>query len=169
MTLSAYFAPAGEHQQLAWMSNSTLEVLVDSAVSNGQVLIMRSDTARGNGVPVHVHQREDEIFLLLNGALTVWAGDKRRELSGGGVAFLPRGIPHTYFVTSQIATILEVIAPGGLEQAFREAGWDLRTPPPDDWACTPDAVAAAMAKMGCAILGPPPSSAHDDPIVTENQ
>ena len=32
---------------------------------------MRSDTARGNGVPVHVHQREDEIFLLLNGALTV--------------------------------------------------------------------------------------------------
>jgi hypothetical protein len=68
MTLSAYFAAAGEHQQLAWMSRSTLEILVDSAVSNGQVLIMRSDTARGSGVPVHVHQREDEIFLLLNGA-----------------------------------------------------------------------------------------------------
>lgn len=37
MTLSAYFAAAGEHQQLAWMSGSTLEILVDSAVSNGQV------------------------------------------------------------------------------------------------------------------------------------
>jgi len=77
------------------MSGSTLEIPVDSAVSNGQVLIMRSDTARGNGVPVHVHQREDEIFLLLNGALTVWAGDQRRELSGGGVAVLPKGVPHT--------------------------------------------------------------------------
>jgi hypothetical protein len=128
MTLSAYFAAAGEHQQLAWMSGSTLEVLVDSAVSNGQVLIMRSDTARGSGVPVHVHQREDET-----------------------------------------ATILEVIAPGGLEQAFREAGWDLRTPAPDGWACTPDAVATAMAKVGCTILGPPPSSARDNPIAAQSQ
>jgi hypothetical protein len=64
MTLSAYFATAAEHEQLAWMSGSTLEILVDSAASNGQVLIMRSNTTRGSGVPVHVHQREDEIFVL---------------------------------------------------------------------------------------------------------
>jgi quercetin dioxygenase-like cupin family protein len=169
MTLSAYFATAARHQQLAWMNDTILEVLVDSAVSDGQVLIMRSDTARGNAVPVHVHQREDEIFLLLDGALTVWAGDQRRELSDGGVAFLPKGIPHTYLVTSQTAVILEVIAPGGLEQAFREAGWDLRTPAPEGWACTPDAVVTAMAKVGCTILGPPPSSAGDNPIPTQSQ
>ncbi len=169
MTLGVYFAAAAEHQQLAWMGGSTLEVLVDSAVSNGQVLIMRSNTTQGSGVPVHVHQREDEIFLLLHGALTVWAGDQRRELSDGGVAVLPRGVPHTYLVASDIATILEVIAPGGLEQAFREAGWDLRDPPPDDWACTPGAVAAAMAKVGCTILGPPPSSPGDNPIAIHSQ
>jgi len=91
---------------------------------------MRSDTTRGSAVPVHVHQREDEIFLLLDGALTVWAGDQRHELLAGGVAVLPRGVPHTYFVTSRTARILEVVAPGGLEQAFREAGWDLRDAPP---------------------------------------
>ena len=45
MTLSAYFAAAAEHQQLAWMNDTILEVLVDSAVSDGQVLIMRSATA----------------------------------------------------------------------------------------------------------------------------
>ena len=169
MTLSAYFASSGEHQKLAWIGGSILEVLVDSAVSDGQVLIMRSDTARGNAVPVHVHQREDEIFLLLSGALTVWAGDQRRELAEGAVAVLPKGVPHTYFVTSQTAAILEVIAPGGLEQAFREAGWDLRTAPPDGWACTPDMVAAAMAKVGCTILGPPPKNARDNPIRARNQ
>ena len=85
------------------------------------------------------------------------------------MAFLPRGVPHTYLVTSDIATILEVIAPGGLEQAFREAGWDLRNPPPDHWACTPDAVATAMAKVGCTILGPPPSSPGDNPIALHSQ
>ena len=52
MTLGAYFAAAAEHQQLAWMGGSTLEILVDSAVSNGQVLIMRSNTTRGDpGTP----------------------------------------------------------------------------------------------------------------------
>lgn len=71
MTLGAYFAAADEHQELGWMGGSTLEILVDSAVSSGRVLIMRSDTTRGSGGPVHVHQREDEIFVLLEGALTV--------------------------------------------------------------------------------------------------
>ena len=85
------------------------------------------------------------------------------------MAFLPRGVPHTYLVTSDIATILEVIAPGGLEQAFREAGVVLRNPPPDHWACTPDAVATAMAKVGCTILGPPPSSPGDNPIALHSQ
>jgi len=169
MTLDAYFAAAGKHEQLAWMNGSTLEILVDSAVSDGRMLIMRSDTVRGSGVPVHVHQREDEIFLLLDGALTVWAGHQRRQLSGGGVAFLPKGIPHTYFVTSHTACILEVIAPGGLEQAFREAGWDMRTPPPEGWACTPGGVATAMAKVGCTILGPPPASSDGNPVGTPSQ
>jgi len=120
-------------------------------------------------VDVHHVRGARPAALLLNGALTVWVGDQRRELSSGGVAVLPKGVPHAYFVTSEAATILEVIAPGGLEQAFREAGWDLRTPAPGDWACTPDAVAAAMAKVGCTILGPPPSSAGDDPIATQSQ
>ena len=168
MTLSAYFASADEHQTLAWISGSSLEVLVDSAASGGQVLIMRSDTEQGNAVPVHVHKREDEIFLLLEGTLTVWAGDQRRDLAVGGVAVLPKGVPHTYLVTSPTASILEVIAPGGLEQAFREAGWDLRTPSPDGWACTPDAVAKAMAKAGCTILGPPPGNTRDNPIATSS-
>jgi quercetin dioxygenase-like cupin family protein len=169
MTLGAYFAAAGEHQRLAWMGGSTLEILVDSAISDGQLLIMRSETTEGSGVPVHVHQREDEIFLLLDGALTVWTGDQRQELSAGSVALLPKGIPHTYFVTSPTASILEVIAPGGLEQAFREAGWDLRHPPPEGWACTADAVTAAMAKAGCTILGPPPSSSAGHPITTRSR
>ena len=51
-----------------------------------------------------------------------------QDLAAGSVAVLPKGIPHTYFVSSPTATIVEVIAPGGLEQAFREAGWDLHTP-----------------------------------------
>jgi hypothetical protein len=128
-----------------------------------------------NGQPGLVAQLDGVTVTVFAFALAghrikhVWAGDQRRELSGGGVAYLPKGVPHTYFVTSQTATILEIIAPGGLEQAFREAGWDLRTLPPEGWACTPDAVATAVAKVGCTILGPPPGSPGDNPIPTQRQ
>ena len=169
MTLGPYFAAAYEHEQLAVMGGSTLRILVDSVVTNGQMLIMRNDAARGSAVPVHVHQQEDEVFLLLAGALTVWAGEQQRHFSGGDVAFLPRGVPHTYLVTSVTASILQVMAPGGVEQAFRRVGWDLRTAQPDDWAFVPEALATALAKVGCMILGPPPSSPSDNPIATQNR
>ena len=80
--------------------------------------------------------REDEIFLLLNGALTVWAGDQRRELSDGGVAFLPK-IPHLLLTSHRIILI---IAPA--PEHLPEAGWDC-TPPPEA-GLDPDAVATAI-------------------------
>jgi quercetin dioxygenase-like cupin family protein len=163
MTLNAYIAQAEEHQQLAWMGTSTLDVLVDSAVTNGQVLIMAAQSSRGSGVPVHVHRGEDEVFVLLEGSLIVWVGHERIELRAGGVAFLPRKVPHAYVVTSETARILEVITPGGLEEAFREAGWDMSEPRPADWSCTPAAVSQAMARAGCEILGRPMTE-EDGPI-----
>jgi quercetin dioxygenase-like cupin family protein len=163
MTLSPYVAQATDHQHLGWLGGSTIEILVDSVITDGQVLIMRADSTRGNGVPVHVHTREDEIFVLLEGTLVVWVGEERREVGPGAVAFLPRDVPHAYVVTSETAKILEIVAPAGLEQAFRAVGWDLSSPPPEGWLCTPDAVAQAMSKIGCRILGPP-KHAEDGPM-----
>jgi hypothetical protein len=40
-----------------------------------------------------MNQREDEIFLLLEGALTIWTGYQRQELLSHGVALLPKGRP----------------------------------------------------------------------------
>ena len=166
MTLGPYLAQSDEHQRLAWIGDSTLQILVDSAVTEGRALVMRAETTNGSGSPIHVHDGEDEIFILLEGTITVWVGNERREMAAGAVAFLPRHIPHAYVVTSRRAAILEVITPGGIEAAFREAGWDTRQPIPPGWSCTPAAVGQAMAKLGCRILGPPPSA--DDGPLTES-
>ena len=93
--------------------------------------------------------------MIIEGSLVVWVGDERREVGPGDAAYLPRNVPHTYTVTSESAKILVIVTPGGLEQAFREAGWDLVREPPGGWQCTPAAVTAAMAKMGCRTIGPP--------------
>lgn len=163
MTLSSYFRTADDQQHLMWIAGATLNIMLDSAASNGSLLIMQIDSIYGEAAPVHVHANEDEVFLVLEGSLIVWVGEERRELGPGELAFLPRDLPHTYFVNSETAKIHFLATPGGLEQAFREAGWDLSASVPEGWACTPQAITDAMAKVGCQILGPP-KGADDGPI-----
>ena len=154
MTLQPYVRSEHEQETITWLGNSTVSVLLDSAATGGQLMVTRADGRQGDAAPVHVHEREDESFLILDGTMTVWVGADRYEAGAGGICMLPRGIPHTYRVTSATATWLNLCTPAGLEQALREAGWTQGTPPPD-WAITPQAIGAAMAKVGVAILAPP--------------
>jgi quercetin dioxygenase-like cupin family protein len=158
VTLNPYVRSADEHQKIRWIGGSTLSVVLDSAATGGQLMVVRSDARLGDAAPVHVHDREDESFLVLSGSMLVWVGDDRYEVSEGGICMLPRKIPHAYRVTSQTATFLNLSTPAGLEQAFREAGWSQGGDPPADWAITPQGIAAAVAKVGCTVLGPPPAA-----------
>jgi hypothetical protein len=95
------------------------------------------------------------VILLIRGSALIWAGDHRYELTDGGVAWLPRNLPHTYLFTSETADMLGLCVPAGLEEFFRAAGWDLSRPKPEGWAITPESMAAAAAATGQTILGPP--------------
>lgn len=130
-------------------------MLLDGEKTDGQLTMIRSDARGGSASPVHVHDRADEIVVLLQGSGIFWVGDQRWELSEGGVAFLPRKVPHAYRFTSRAVDMLAVCAPAGEEDFFRAAGWDLSRPRPDGWEITPATLAAAAAATGQTILGPP--------------
>lgn len=156
MVTAPYIAGNDRHQRLEWLGNSFVEVLLDSAVTNGQLMVLRSELRRGDASPLHVHGREDETFLMLAGAAVVHVGDERKEVEEGGVAFLPRDIPHAYRITSGTATMLTLTTPGGLEGFFRAAGHDIAAPKPEGWEISPATLAKALAAHGGQILGPPP-------------
>jgi mannose-6-phosphate isomerase-like protein (cupin superfamily) len=168
MTVSTYFSQHADHERIRWIGGSTMELLLDSAASNGQLMILRNEGTLGDAAPVHVHGHEDEVFIVLEGSMTVWVGDERREVDAGGICFLPRGIPHAYRATSDTAKVLNICTPGGLEEAFREAGWVLSNPAPDGWSVSPAAIAQAMGKVSCEILGPP-RAADDGPILVASR
>ncbi|MGW3353310.1 cupin domain-containing protein [Nonomuraea rubra] len=73
--------------------------------------MLRSTASAGTASPVHVHEDEAEIVVLLSGSGIFWAGDHRYELSEGGVAFLPRKVPHAYRLTSPTVDMLAVSTP----------------------------------------------------------
>lgn len=150
-----YLAQAADHEQLEWLGGGVMRIMLDGNKTGGQLTMLRSDPAVGSASPVHVHAKEDEIVVLLRGSGIFWVGDQRWELSAGGVAVLPRGIPHAYRFTSGPVDMLAVCAPAGTEEFFRAAGWDLSRPKPEGWELTPASLAAAAAATGQTILGRP--------------
>jgi quercetin dioxygenase-like cupin family protein len=142
-------------ERLEWLGGGIVSVLLDAEKTDGAVTVLRSSAADGAASPVHVHADDDEIVVLLQGSGVFWAGENRYELTDGGVAFLPRGVPHAYLLTSDTVDMLGVCLPSGVEHFFRAAGWDLSDPKPEGWAITPAGMAAAAAATGQTILGPP--------------
>ena len=50
-----------------------------------------------SGNRLHVHRDEDEVVYVLEGAIQIRLGDERLQASVGGVAHLPKTIPHALY------------------------------------------------------------------------
>jgi uncharacterized RmlC-like cupin family protein len=75
------------------------------------------------GPPLHIHHAEDEILQILEGIVRIVCGDTDLTLGPGAFAYLPRGVPHTFWVRgTEPARMLAIFTPGGVEQMFAESG-----------------------------------------------
>ncbi len=71
--------------------------------------------------PLHKHTNEDEYSFVLSGKVGALLGDEEVYGTPGDLIFKPRGQWHTFWNAGDVpARILEIISPGGFEQAFRE-------------------------------------------------
>jgi quercetin dioxygenase-like cupin family protein len=148
-----YLAQPEQQQQLEWLEGGTLAMLLDGAATNGQLMMGRFDVGKGEAPPYHKHLYEDEIFMLIKGTALVWCDDQEHELAEGGVAFLPKQVPHGYRITSKRADLLVINTPSGIEGMFRATGRDKSTPRPPDFQVRPDP--AVAEQYGNVVLGPP--------------
>ena len=89
------------------------------------------ETSIGGGPPLHVHDREDECFYVLDGKLSIRCGGEAFDAAAGSFVFLPRGRPHRFRAVGRPARLLLIAVPGGIEDYFREinaaSGDDERT------------------------------------------
>jgi quercetin dioxygenase-like cupin family protein len=58
-------------------------------------------TRKGEESPDHTHNTEDEVFYILEGALTFQCGGETFDVEKGGFMFLPHGIEHSYTIRGQ--------------------------------------------------------------------
>jgi quercetin dioxygenase-like cupin family protein len=66
-------------------------------------------TRKGEEPPSHIHQTEDEMFYVLEGAITFRCGEATFDLEKGGFIFLPRGIEHNYTIPNEEPVRLIVV------------------------------------------------------------
>ena len=146
-------------QAAIWFLGALSRVRVSGAQTGGAFALADHLASRGNASPVHVHDRDDETFFVLDGELRVFAGEQEHTAGPGTVAVLPRRLRHAYVVISATARFLTLHTPAGFDQFAAEAGEPalaLTLPPlpagPPDFA----ALAQAAAQHHITILAPPP-------------
>ena len=101
-----------------WYMGESMTLLATGKDTDGQFALIEGSGTEGGGPPLHVHEYEDELFYVLEGELLVTVGEQQMKLPAGSAAFLPRGIPHTFKVTSPKAKGLILISPAGFENYF---------------------------------------------------
>lgn len=106
----------------------------------------------GSNPPLHVHEREDEAFYVLQGRLRITVGDEHVEGSAGSFVLAPRGVPHTYArLPGEPLRLLVLVSPAGLEGMFEEIA-----ALPEEQQRDPGALGQVAARYGVQVLGPPP-------------
>ncbi len=140
-----------------WWYGGKVGVKLTAAQTGGRVGMWVWDALRGAAAPMHVHHREDESFLVVEGQARLFVGDQRIDARAGDCVVLRREVPHAYLITSETARLIGIASPGGFEAFFTELGAPVvagaqPAEPPDA-----DLMARTAADHGVEILGPPPT------------
>jgi quercetin dioxygenase-like cupin family protein len=90
-----------------------------SEQTSGAYYMFESEFEPGARNRLHVHRREDEIGYVLEGSLEILLPDQTRILGAGGIARLPKNIPHAIRNPLEIPSrYLFITLPGGLDEWF---------------------------------------------------
>ena len=96
--------------------------MIDGGTTGELVSLVEHPMApRALAAPLHRHNREDEYSFVLEGRMGALLGDEVVEAGPGDLVFKPRNQWHTFWnAGDEPCRILEIIAPAGFEQFFRE-------------------------------------------------
>lgn len=146
---------SGEGEARWWFA-ALAEIKLTAEQTGGTLSIVEITEPPGAEAPLHVHERDDETFWILDGEVQLVVGDTTIDAGAGDVAFGPRGVPHRYTVGDAGCRMLFIMTPGGFEQLVRgmSVPAQSRTLPPaadgePDW----EHVAAVAKANGCELLG----------------
>lgn len=141
-------------------------VLLDGSATGRSFALVEERGALGCMTPRHVHDREAETFIVVDGALEGWCEGRSQLVEAGDLIHLPPRREHAFRVASATARFYTLITPAGFEDFFPATGFPVAqsfdgalptpAPPPPGAAAS---LAEVAARFGCQVTGPPPFGA----------
>lgn len=133
--------------------------------ADGTLSVVEFAAERDFGPPLHRHDHEDELFVVLDGELVFHRGEDRLVGGEGSLAYLPRGIAHTFQVRSATARFVCVTGSETGPPRFTDMVAALGEPVTEPTLPEPGYLDAAhIAEVcqahGIEVLGPPPVPAN---------
>ncbi|MCA1405134.1 cupin domain-containing protein [Ensifer sp. IC3342] len=129
----------------------TYRTILSTKATDGKMSIVDSLSPIGSGPPRHVHEAEDEIFVILTGRCKFWLEGEELMRGPGETMFVPRGSEHTFQVVGDIpCRHLVILTPGGFEEFFAEMAAG-QFSIPDDMP----AIVEAAGRHNLRFTGPP--------------
>src|SRR4051794_10118248 len=102
-TADATRSGEGEGEQL-WFVGTWAAIRAPGEASGGRFALIEFLFPHLASPPLHTHP-QDESYVVLDGRLTVVAGERRFELEPEAVGVVPMGVPHTFRVDSASARV----------------------------------------------------------------
>lgn len=153
--------PGESLEDLNMGGGSKLSLKVTGEQSNGSVTVLEGIVLEG-GPPLHIHDDEDEIVIIMEGELTYQVGEKKGVVRTGGILWFPKGIPHAVANHSgKPCRFVTVATPAGIEKLFKEQR-DYIVSLPEGILPSPEALANLPSAKTRKAVGPPLSKhTHD--------
>lgn len=147
---------AGGQGERRWFCGGGVHTwLATEDETGGAYLLFEDALDEGKMTPLHQHPEADETFYMLEGEVRLHIAGEEQGLAAGGIAIIPRGVPHAFMVATPTARMLCLQTPGRGEAFYRHASEPAGPgdPPMPDFGRVR---AAAAATGAIEILGPPP-------------
>jgi quercetin dioxygenase-like cupin family protein len=94
--------------------------LAEGGDTDGRFSLVEVVARKGTEPPPHVHSREDEAYHILEGEMAFHVGGETIDAGPGDYVWLPRGVQHAPVAKTEQIRVLVLIAPAGLEEAFKQ-------------------------------------------------
>jgi mannose-6-phosphate isomerase-like protein (cupin superfamily) len=125
--LPTAFARAVKVESTFAYMGSLMTFLAKGSETSGRFALMEFHTKAGNEPPPHIHEREHELYFVLEGTMRFYCEDKILDIGAGEVVFLPQGKAHAFTCISDVVrTLIFVQATGqdpvGLDSYFLAMG-----------------------------------------------
>ncbi|MDQ0315064.1 cupin domain-containing protein [Amorphus orientalis] len=144
-----------------WLFDVLFRIHHRGAGESEPVYITEQVLPAGFSPPAHIHHSEDEIFYVLSGEARFRVGERDVRLAEGDTFAAPKGVPHTFLVTSEGGMrMLTITTKGDFEAMARAAGRpaEADTLPPHQGAPTDEQLEIFDAACGdnrIDVVGPP--------------